>query len=364
MPRVRDVSFVRKLCTLDLPPQTLAQCLLPELRKLIPSHSGGIFWVDAKGEMTSLYAERLLPPDAMAHYYKKHYATKDEGFIEAFRRRAAADDPVSFYSFSEVEQSTAYFRDVMRPLDAYHILYGILKDGARAVAQISFYRGSGDDAFDNDSAATLRSLIRYVALGLRPRVAAHAGDGLAAIAEERIGVISLSGELLSASEDWRRLLRLAALTQVSPRDAVAERAAIDLFTHRICDRLLAARQAGSSHHDSVHDTAWGRFMIRAFLLKDCRGRRAEHVGLLIRREEPQSLSLVRGTGRADLSPQQREVALLIVGGKSNREIAEELGLSFNTASYHVKQIYARLQINARGDVAKKLLHLAQSAVGY
>ena len=33
--------------------------------------------------MTSLYAERLLPPDAMAAYYEKHYAVKVKNFSDA-----------------------------------------------------------------------------------------------------------------------------------------------------------------------------------------------------------------------------------------------------------------------------------------
>ena len=88
------------------------------------------------------------------------------------------------------------------------------------------------------------------------------------------------------------------------------------------------------------------------------------MGLLIRREEPRSLSLVRGTGMAALSPQQREVALLIAAGRSNREIAQDLGLSFNTASSHVKQVYARLGVNERSAVAQKLLHLAQAVMAH
>jgi hypothetical protein len=87
MPRVRDISFIQKLCGLGLPAQTVAKCLLPELRKLIPSHSAGVFCVDQQGEMTSLCAERLLPPDAMVAYYEKHYAVKAESFSEVFRRR-------------------------------------------------------------------------------------------------------------------------------------------------------------------------------------------------------------------------------------------------------------------------------------
>jgi len=161
----------------------------------------------------------------------------------------------------------------------------------------------------------------------------------------------------------RHALRLAALLEVSPRYAVKEHEAIELFARRACEALLPPAQASAAvPRELIHDTGWGRFVVRAFRMTDPRGRRADQVALLIRREEPLSLSLVRGTGVAALSPQQREVALLIVEGKSNREIADELGLSFNTASSHVKQVYARLEVNERAAVARKLLHLAQSAM--
>jgi DNA-binding NarL/FixJ family response regulator len=364
MPRVRDVSFIRKLCALGFPPQTLAQCLLPELRKLIPSHSAGVFWVDSQGEMTSLYAERLLPPDAMAAYYDKHYAVSAESFSDAFRRRAESADPVSFHSFSKTEQEADYFRDVMRRLDAYHVLYGVVKDGAKQIAQISFYRGAADSRFDRESADTLRSVLRYLAIGLGACASNTAPKDEAVVAEEDLGVVSLEGEVISASETWRRLLRLAALADLSPRHALKEHEAVELFVQRLCKELLSEQDSAPAHKEAVHDTAWGRFVIRAFRMTDQKGRRADQIGLLIRREEPRSLSLVRGTGMAALSPQQREVALLIAAGRSNREIAEDLGLSFNTASSHVKQVYARLEVNDRTAVAQKLLHLAQSMAAH
>ena len=132
----------------------------------------------------------------------------------------------------------------------------------------------------------------------------------------------------------------------------------------MCDELLSKQGSTPARRELIHETAWGRFVLRAFRLSDPKGRQADQVGLLIRREEPRSLSLARGTGIAELTPQQREVALLIVAGKSNREIADDLGLSFNTASSHVKQVYARLDVNERSAVAQKLLHLAQSAVAH
>jgi DNA-binding CsgD family transcriptional regulator len=364
MPRVRDISFIRKLCGLGLPAQTVAQCLLPELRKLIPSHSAGVFWVDQQGEMTSLYAERMLPPDAMAAYYEKHYAAKAESFSDVFRRRAQSADPISYHSFSQAEQKTDYFRDVMRRLDAYHILYGVLKDGAHPFAQISFYRGLADKPFDKESADILGSVIRYVATGLGVSSSNSSSEDVAAVVEEDLGVVSLTGAMLNAPETWHRLMRLAALAEVSPRHALREHDAIELFAQRICEELLPSKSRAAPPREVSHMTAWGRFVIRAFRLTDPKGRRADQVALLIRREEPSSLSLVRGTGVAALSPQQREVALLIVAGKSNREIADDLGLSFNTASSHVKQVYARLEVNERSAVARKLLHLAQSAVAH
>src|SRR5581483_368267 len=160
--RARDVAFIRKLCSLGLPAPTLAQSLLPALRKLIPAHSGAVFWVDDKGEMQELYAERLLPTEAMARYYERHYATRSAGFAQAFRERSRDPVPVSLHSFDSAEQATDYFQDVMRPLDAYHVLYGILRDGNRAYGQISLYRGRNDSPFPAECASNLEALLRYL----------------------------------------------------------------------------------------------------------------------------------------------------------------------------------------------------------
>jgi DNA-binding CsgD family transcriptional regulator len=358
--RARDVAFIRKLCALNVPAQALVQSLLPALRALIPSHSAGVFWVDGQGEMARLYAERMLPPDAMARYYERHYQKAREGFATAFRERAKAADPVSARSFTRAEQQAEYFEDVMRPLDAYHVMYGVLVKGGAPFAQISFYRGRDDRPFGRDNADTLRELLRYLAGGLaRDAPVAEASDASVVI-EEQLGIVDADGRIASAPPSWHRLLRLAALSEVSPRNARNEAAIIEAFLRQVCGD--SARQPRANGQWQLQRASpWGRFALRAFALPDARGRRAEQIGLLIRREESRSVSLVRGTGLADLSPQQREVAVLLAQGKSNREIAHEMGLTFNTASYHVKQVYARLEVNDRNAVGGRLLALAQVA---
>lgn len=354
--RTRDAAFIRKLCTLGLPPRALVLSLLPALRSLVPAHSGGVFWVDGRGQMAGLYAERMLPPDAMAAYYERHYGRHDEGFAAAFRRRAAAPDPVSAHTFSAAERATDYFRDVLAPLDAYHVLYAILKDAHGPFAQVSLYRGEREAAFDREDMATLRALVRYLALGLaEPDRPGGASEESVAV-EEAVGVVTLSGDVVSASDDWRRLVRLSAVAQVAPSSALAERPAIEDFLRQAS---AVTDTAAPGRHDIVRNTTWGRFVIRAYRLADERKRRADQVALLIRREEPRSLSLVRGAGHSELSPQQREVALLLAQGRTNAEIAEDLGLTINTASYHVKQVYLRLQVNDRDAVQGALLKRAQ-----
>jgi DNA-binding CsgD family transcriptional regulator len=356
--RVRDAAFIRKLCALGLPPRSLVLALLPALRQVVPAHSGGVFWVDRSGQMTGLYAERLLPPEAMTAYYERHYDRRGEGFAAAFKQRAQGADAVSWSSFSRADQASDYFRDVLKPLDAYHVLYGILKDKGAPFAQVSLYRGESEAPFGREDAATLRGLLRYLELGLVNPDRAAKGADESVIAEEALGIVTPSGEIVSASAAWRRLVRLGALTQLAPSQAVRERAAVEDFLGELSAAARKDPRASASVTEIVRDTAWGRFTVRAFRLDDERGRRREQVALLIRREEARSLSLVRGTGNSELSPQQREVALLLAQGKTNPEIAEVLGLTLNTASYHVKQVYLRLHVNNREAVQEELLKRA------
>jgi DNA-binding NarL/FixJ family response regulator len=58
-------------------------------------------------------------------------------------------------------------------------------------------------------------------------------------------------------------------------------------------------------------------------------------------------------GRAGLTPRELEVLRLLVAGKSNRQIAEQLYISAKTASVHVTNILAKLGVHSRLEAAAR-----------
>ena len=354
----RQLALIRTLCGLGLPAQTLAPSLLPALRTLIPSHSAAIFWVDARFEMTSLYAERLLPPEAMARYYEDHYKDTANRLRTAYAARVRAHDPVSAHKVTKAEQTSTYFRDVLAQLDAYQILYGILRDGTRPLGQISFYRGVHDCEFGRRDQDVLRGLLRYLAIGLRPRPPQQRAIRQAEIVEEWLGLVETDGPIASAPADWSRA---GASARDGRRGAThAARGAargrrLPQAHRRVLRRAGARRPAAHRHPAGI---AMGPLPPARLSAPGYRGPAAV-AGRPADRPPGAAFACARPRHRGvDLSPQQREVAMLLAEGQSNQEIARSLDLTLNTANYHVKQVFTRLHVHSRDEVADVLLRLA------
>ena len=79
------------------------------------------------------------------------------------------------------------------------------------------------------------------------------------------------------------------------------------------------------------------------------------IAVRIQRQEPTLLKFVDALSSLGLSPKQREVALGLAKGSSNREIAAAMGVSINTVAYHIKQLFQQLDTHDRQQMIAKIL---------
>ena len=71
----------------------------------------------------------------------------------------------------------------------------------------------------------------------------------------------------------------------------------------------------------------------------------------------------RRSNSAGLTAREREIAGLIAGGLSNREIANRLVISEGTVEVHVKHILSKLGYKSRSQVAAYIAHQQADAPG-
>jgi DNA-binding CsgD family transcriptional regulator len=173
-----------------------------------------------------------------------------------------------------------------------------------------------------------------------------------------------NGTLRHCSSAARSLLQYVALDSLNRGTYMQQDAAIGDLLRDLANQLspvVVHREDGAGAPPAMAVTnRWGRFVLRAYWLTDDRHAPDALIGVQIRRQEPMVLRLSQAMQRLALSPQQREVGLLLAQGKSNPEIAGALGVSLNTANYHVKQLFAKLNTHERTEVAPKLLGMNEA----
>ena len=69
---------------------------------------------------------------------------------------------------------------------------------------------------------------------------------------------------------------------------------------------------------------------------------------------------------SQFSVRETDVVTLLFQGRSNKQIALELGISKRTVEFHLSNIYAKLGVNSSSDAILKLAedHLRDSTAGH
>ncbi|MDX2220224.1 MAG: helix-turn-helix transcriptional regulator [Burkholderiales bacterium] len=352
------LAHIRQLSCLGLPGQTLVPAMLKSVREYVGAESAGFFWVDARGEMTDLYAERVLPAPLMKLYFERHYDGPEISFRDAFRQRARAAEQVIASTADAALQRTSYYNEILRHLDAHHMLYAIVRDQGAPLGQLSLYRPKSASAFGAAERTALNEVSRFIAHAVaRNSAASTESAGYLDSEDEGLVLADQKGRIVQGGSPALLLLSRAAGRPLSANHAVlvpGQRVpafVLELISDLL--RLLAKKSAPPPAN--IRDTPWGRYAVRAYLLGDQPDDADGLVGIQIRRLESVILRMSEAMHQLELSPQQREVAILLAKGCSNPEIAEALQVSRNTAIYHIKQLFTRLDAHDRGEALQRIL---------
>ena len=335
---------LRQLCNLGLPAPLLLPSLLPVLREVVGASHAGFFFCDSQGGITNLYAERLLPPQAMARYHDEH---SNAQFRSQYLARESATRPTSRRSVTAAEREGTYFRDVLVPLGIEHFLYAVVRHQGRALGQLSLYRGFDAPAFTAADEQALAGVLHYLGSALAVPSPLLLREVQEHTVEEGLALLDAQGRELYADALWPRLIRLAHGNAIAPATALAERDTLPRFVAAVLAAVVSAPQAVHLVHSD-----WGQFAFRRHAMASQQGDTA--VALLVSRLAAEPLRLAQGAAALGLSPQQREVAVLMAQGHSNAQIARQMGIKLNTAGYHAKQVFARLDVHDRSAIAKTL----------
>jgi non-specific serine/threonine protein kinase len=140
--------------------------------------------------------------------------------------------------------------------------------------------------------------------------------------------------------------------------------AVDWGDHRAAARLFGATMAhpvrtagaGSLAAWPADDVAAARAALgdAAFAAAWAEGERMsldEAAAYALTLEPPPSTRAPSGRAATALTPREQEVAGLIADGKTNREIAEALVIAEPTAERHVANIFNKLGVHSRAQVA-------------
>ena len=72
------------------------------------------------------------------------------------------------------------------------------------------------------------------------------------------------------------------------------------------------------------------------------------------RSELQRVGARRAAPAGELTPAERRVAELAAEGLANKEIAQALVVTVNTVEFHLRNVYAKLGVRSRAQLAARL----------
>jgi DNA-binding CsgD family transcriptional regulator len=333
--------------------------------------AGVILWFDARGEIANLYVHYLPAPAALTVWFSPVRdpntalgPSGEEGAPVRPRRLVqicaidAVDDHIEADKRPEPFCPHRHLCGMAAPSGEplQRVCCAIVRSGS-PVASLMLYRPATVAGFSSEERMAVKAAGRYLSLN---GCATHVDTSAAmyrASGEQAFLLCEPDGRVIKSSANGYELLAQASGCPINRRTVPDEldRAGRDLIRSLLADTALVRwRDERDSAQSATLINAWGLFRLRVFF--EPNGPR----GVLIERVEHLLVRLVAAMWNLDLSVQQGEVLLLLAQGLNHERIADRMGVTSNTADYHIRQLYSKLGVHTRNEAIAYALDAAEA----
>lgn len=370
--RSASLVHLRRLCTLALPMEAVVPALIRTLCRETHCDAGVVLWFDSRGEVANLYTRHVPEPAAMGAWFRP---TPEPGnVVRLLPATADREPPRGFVETCTDDDDDESGQHGARPwalcpnrhlcsmagpagVPLQRLCCVVTRHGVR-MASLMVYRPAAMPPFGREERVVVKAAGRYLSLNGQAQPAEMSTAMFHASGEQGFLLCEPEGRVIRASANGYELLAQASGCAISRKTVPEE---LERAGRQLMRRLLAQEATHTSHCAEAAERAatlinpWGLFRLQAFFAGD-----GPH-GVLIERVEHLLVRLAEAMRHLDLSVQQGEALLLLAQGLSHDRIAERMGVSPNTADYHIRQLYSKLSAHTRNEAIAGALETLETA---
>jgi DNA-binding CsgD family transcriptional regulator len=347
----RALAQLRRMACMDAGgPQRIAP-VLHALHGLIGFDSGGYLYRRSDGEL-DIHMENPAMRSVMPALFEPRVQHSERQVMrrsarlldEALRceRGVQMQHDLVKVPLAELRRSD-YYNAVLRPGEVEMAMKLPLRtaDG-RGIGILWLYRRDGERRFTGDEAAVLGRLAPGLARALQPGRLEGAEAHDAEVCGQGLLVVTAMGRPLWLAPGTEALLAQAFGWRWRGCGGALP-AALQVLVQRL---FLPNVRPGVPLPQMDFSNAHGVFSLRATHLAGSAGE-ADAAAIHITRRVPGGTRLLERLGALGLPRRQAELACWLARGLSEAQIAERMGVSVNTVTYHRRHLYAALGVQDR-----------------
>ncbi len=358
--RLKYLRRINHICKLGMSGGALAPVLLPEIRRIIPSYSATVLWVDNNYQFINIFDEIADDLTIIQSYLDEYLDNRDrEARFSLSEWLKSGGDVTSTEELANDRfYRTDFYHKIMKPMRYHHSMYLALKLNAAPVGILVLHRNDHQSEFTSSEKHCLKELGPSISSALKVQTTSF--EVLPSESKFGILIVDKHGKPKHISPLGRRLLFLATHPEV--RKGVLSKDGHML--HIPGELMRMVRNYIKDSYDVMSDrpfagwrvrNLWGSFVFNAsWFIKPLNGI-AGQLAITIQYQEPTLYRVMRRCEELGLTERQTEVSIGLFRGLSHEVISKNMCVSTHTVIDHAKKIYEKLGIQSKGELHLELV---------